>query len=125
MLPNFLFAESEVRKDGEGPVIPLGDTSGKLIQITLGITDTVEQESLEVLIFGSVDGAEWSAKPLISFPQKFYKGIYTVLLDLSQYPEVRFLQARFKTQRWGHWKTGPQFRFYVFAEVMDGAGHLA
>lgn len=121
MLPNFLFPESEVQKDGEGPAVPVGDAAGKLIQITLGITNTVEQESLEVLIFGSADGADWAARPLVSFPQKFYKGMYTILLDLAPTPDVRFLQARFKTQRWGHWKTGPQFRFYLFAEAMDTA----
>lgn len=118
MLPNFLFPESEVQKDGEGPVVPVEDAAGRLIQITLGITDTVEQESLEVLIYGSADGADWIAKPLVSFPQKFYKGVFTVLLDLSKAPEIQFLQAKYKTQRWGHWKTGPQFRFYVFAEPM-------
>ncbi len=118
MLPNFLFPEAEVQKDGEGLVLPVDDAAGKTIQITLGITDTVEQESLEVLVFGSADGADWTAKPITSFPQKFYKGVYTVLLDLSTMPDIRFLKIKYKAGRWGHWTSGPQFRFYVFAEVL-------
>jgi hypothetical protein len=119
MLPNFLFPESEVQKDGEGTVVPLGDAAGKTIQLTLGITDAVEQESLEVSIFGSADGTAWTPKPIISFPQKFYKGVYTILLDLSQTPDVQFLKLKYKTGRWGHWTSGPQFRFYVFAEILN------
>jgi len=118
MLPNFLLPESEVQKDGEGPALSVEDAAGRTIQITLGITDVVEQESLEVAVYGSPDGTEWNAKPLASFPQKFYKGIYTLLIDLGQSPEVQFLRVRFKAARWGHWTSGPQFRFYVFAEVL-------
>jgi hypothetical protein len=79
----------------------------------------VEQASLDVNIFGSADGTEWTAKPLLAFPQKFYKGLYTVLLDLSATPDVRFLKVKYKPARWGHWTTPPQFRFYVFAEVLS------
>ena len=119
MLPNFLLPETEVQKDGEGPALPVDDAVGKTIQLTLGITEVIEQESLEVHIFGSTDGAEWMPKPLISLPQKFYKGISTILLDLSQTPDIRQLKARYKVGRWGHWTTTPQFRFYLFAEILS------
>jgi hypothetical protein len=119
MLPNFLFPETEVQKDGEGPAIPVEEAAGKTLQLTLGITDVVEQESLDLHVFGSADGAEWTAKPLISFPQKFYQGVYTVLLDLSQFPDVRHLKVKYKPNRWGHWTDPPKFKFYVFAEVLS------
>lgn len=118
MLPNFLFPETEVDKDGEGPVVPVGDAAGRMIQLTLGVTDTVEQESLDVFVYGSPDGTEWPAKPLCTFPQKFYTGVSTVLLDLSQNPEVQYLRMKYKGTRWGHWTTGPRFRFYLFAEPL-------
>jgi hypothetical protein len=119
MLPNFLFPETDVQKDGEGPVVPVEDAAGKTMQVTLGITDAIEQESLEVAVYGSVNGTDWPAKPLVSFPQKFYKGLYTILLDLAQTPDVRFINIKYKMGRWGHWTTGPRFKFYVFAEVLS------
>ena len=119
MLPNFLFPETSVQKDGEGPVVPVEDAAGKTIQLTLGITDVVEQESLEIAIYGSGDGTNWTAKPLVSFPQKFYKGTFTLLLDLAQTPDVKFLKLKYKTGRWGHRTSPPQFTFYVFAEVLN------
>ena len=118
MLPNFLFPETTVDKDGEGPVVPLEDAAGKTIQLTLGITDVIEQESLEVAVYGSTDGANWLPKPLISFPQKFYSGTYTLILDLSETPAAQFLKLKYKTGRWGHWTTPAQFKFYVFGEVL-------
>jgi hypothetical protein len=116
MLPNFVFPETEVRKDGEGPAVPVEDAAGKTLQLTLGITEVVEQESLEVAVHGSADASAWTAKPLASFPPKFYTGVHTVLLDLSATPDIQFLQVKYKASRWGHWTTGPVFRFYVFAE---------
>jgi hypothetical protein len=116
MLPNFLFPEQAVTKEGEGPSLPLEDAAGKPIQVTLGITDIVEQESLDVAIYGSASGIEWGAKPLTAFPQKFYKGISTILLDLSSTPDVAHLKVKYKPSRWGHWTNGPMFKFYVFAE---------
>lgn len=121
MLPNFLFPEQAVGKDGEGPPVAIEGSSGRMLQLTLGITDVIEQESLEVLVFGSASGIEWGAKPLLSYPQKFYKGIYTVLLDLGATPEIAHLKVKYKVNRWGHWTTPPMFKFYVFAEPLAAA----
>lgn len=118
MLPNFLFPEAEVQKDGEGLAVPVEDAAGQTLQLTLGVTDITEQSSLDVMVFGSADGAAWSAKPLVSYPQKFYKGVYTMLLDLSEAPETRHLKVKYKAARWGHWTTPPTVNFYVFAEQL-------
>ncbi|HEX8986154.1 MAG TPA: hypothetical protein VF767_11990, partial [Bryobacteraceae bacterium] len=88
MLPSFLLPEAVIREDGEGPVIGLGPSQGKPLLLTLGITRIIEQESLDVSIWGSADNADWGAKPLASFPQKFYCGTYQFLLDLSERPDV-------------------------------------
>jgi hypothetical protein len=53
MPPNFLSPESIVKGDGVGPKIDLGVTRGKLLVLTLGITRIIEQESLEVSVWGS------------------------------------------------------------------------
>jgi hypothetical protein len=113
---NFLVPETQVQANGSGPALELGASAGQPILLTLGITKIVEQESLEVAVWGSADGQEWGSAPLIAFPQKFYDGTYSILLDLGKRPEVKFLQARWKVARWGVGSTQPMFRFYVFAE---------
>ena len=118
MLPNFLFPEQLVTSNSEGPALDISDRTGTVIQLTLGITDIVEQESLDVAVFGSVNGEEWGVKSLTTFPQKFYKGMYTILLDLTATPDIRFLKIKYTMNRWGHWTTGPAFKFFVFAEPL-------
>lgn len=118
MLPAFLLEETEIRTDGEGPPLAL-DHTGSTLQLTLGIIDIVEQESLDVSIFGSTDGETWSPKPIAQFPTKFYKGISTILLNLAATPDVRHLKVKYKPIRWGHWTDGPRFVFYVFAESLQ------
>jgi hypothetical protein len=113
---NFLVPETQVEKDGAGPALDLGSSAGGPIALNLGITKILEQESLDLSVWGSADGKEWGAKPLAAFPQKFYDGTYTILVDLSAHPEVRYLQARWKVARWGVGSTQPSFTFYVFAE---------
>jgi hypothetical protein len=116
MLPNFLLPEAVIREDGEGPEVSLGSSQGKPILLTLGITRIIEQESLDVSIWGSPDNSNWGTAPLISYPQKFYCGTYQLLLDLSQHPDVQYLRARYKVNRWGHGDPKPLFGVYLFAE---------
>ena len=118
---NFLVSETRVEADGAAPTLDLGPSAGRTLLLTLGITKIVEQESLDVAIWGSADGNDWGAKPLLAFPQKFYAGTYTLLLDLSAKPDVRRLQARWKVARWGVGSTKPMFTFYVFAEPASQA----
>jgi hypothetical protein len=113
MLPNFLLPETTARGGGTGPVIDL-EPADKVLIVTLGINRIVEQESLDVSLEGSADGQSW--KTLMRFPQKFYCGTYSMLLDLSQTPDVRQLRVEYKTNRWGRGEPQPLFGFYVFAE---------
>jgi hypothetical protein len=118
MLPVFLLPETTVREAGNGSELNLGESQGRTVLLTLGITRIIEQESLDVSIFGSADGNEWGTKPLISFPQKFYCGTYQILLDLTQHPDVKFLRVKWNAQRWGKGDSKPLFGFYVFAQEM-------
>lgn len=119
MLPAFLIPESLIREDGSGPAVPLGPAQGRLLLLTLGITRVIEQESLEVSIWGSPDGKDWGSKPLLVLPQKFYCGVYRFLLDLSERPELRFLQARWKVNRWGRGDPRPLFGVWMGAEEAE------
>ena len=113
MKPFFLVEEQEVTKNGAGPAVGLEGTL--LLEITLGITAIVEQQSLDLGIHGSTDGVEWTSKPLAAFPQKFYRGIYSILFDAAKHPEIRHIRAQWKVSRWGRGDLTPRFRFYVAA----------
>jgi hypothetical protein len=118
MLPQFLLPETTVREAGAGAEMALGDQQGGTLILTLGITRIIEQESLDISIWGSTDGSEWGAKPLVSFPQKFYCGTYQILLDLSSHPEVKCLRAKWQVNRWGKGEPKPLFGMYLFAQEM-------
>lgn len=117
MLPNFLLPEQTVRQNGSGPALELGQHAGNVLSITLGVNRIIEQESLDVSIWGSPDGENWGSKPLAAFPQKFYCGVYSLLVDLSGAPDVRFIRCDWKVSRWGRGEPTPLFGVYVFAEA--------
>lgn len=119
MLQNFILPETLVREDGTGPQFDVESSSGVTVVLTLGITRIIEQESLDLTLWGSVDGTDWGAAPLIAFPQKFYCGTYTLLLDLSRTPDVRFLRAQWKLNRWGRGEPKPLFAIYLFAQESE------
>jgi len=116
MLPNFLLPESIARADGIGPEIDLGSQRGRLLVLTLGITRIIEQESLEVSVWGSLDGYEWGQRPIAVFPPKFYCGLYSTLLNLASRPDLSYVRVQWKMSRWTKVENMPMFGFYVYAE---------
>ena len=118
MLPGFLLPETTIREAGTGEATDVAEFGGNVLLLTLGITRIIEQQSLDVSIWGSGDGKEWGAKPLISFPQKFYCGTYQILLDLTQHPDVKFLRTKWSVARWGKGDPKPLFGVYLFAQVV-------
>ena len=115
MRSEFLLPETIARDNGVGAEIALIET-GRSIQLTLGITRSMAQESLDVSIWGSPDGQRW--RQVAVFPQKFYCGTYSQDVDLTRHPDVRFLRAQWKMGRWRREETAPLFEFYVLA--VDG-----
>jgi hypothetical protein len=115
MLPQFLLPETVARQDGMGTEMPF---ERKIVQLTLGITRIIEQESLEVSVWGSAEGEQW--RPLVAFPQKSYCGSYSLVLDMTSQPDVQYLRAQWKMGRWtrglNHDERAPLFGFYVRAE---------
>jgi hypothetical protein len=119
MLPEFLLPETTVREAGTGPEIALGTEQGGTLILTLGITHIIEQESIDLSIWGSTDGSDWGARPLVAFPQKFYCGTYQVLLDLSEHSDIRYIRAKWQVNRWGKGDPKPLFAIYLFAQQME------
>jgi hypothetical protein len=100
-----------VSSKGDGPAVDIGGATNRVFLLTLDISDIIEQESLELSIFGSADGAAWDAKPLVTYPQEFYRGQYPLLLDLTAHPEVKFVRAHWDVARWGRGVETPRFEF--------------
>jgi hypothetical protein len=119
MFPEFLLPETTVREAGAGPEISLGNQQGAALILTLGITRIIEQESLDLSIWGSADGSDWGSGPLVSFPQKFYCGTYEMAIDLAQHPDVKYLRAKWELNRWGKGDSKPLFGIYLFVQVAD------
>jgi hypothetical protein len=114
MIDTFLVAEKTVvSAEGDGATVDVSGAAGSVFLLTLDITRIIEQESLEVSISGSVDGATWGAKPIVTFPQKFYCEESPLLLDLGAHPDVKFVRAHWEVARWGRGTETPMFEFSV------------
>ncbi len=116
MAPNSLLCETTARADGIGPVVEINAEIGTLLVVTLAITRIIEQGSIDVSIWGSPDKMNWGEKPLAVFPQRSYCGMYSVLLNLSARPEIKYVRAQWKMNRWTKRSPEPLFEFYVDAE---------
>lgn len=116
MLPQFLLPETTVREAGASSDLNIADQAGTTMILTLGITRIIEQESIDISIWGSADGADWGTKPLSSFPQKFYCGTYQIVLDLSDRPNIKYLRAKWQVNRWGKGDPKPLFGVYLFVQ---------
>jgi len=90
----------------------------RAVQVTLGITSSVEQQSIDVSIEGSTDGTTWLAKAVASFPQRFYAGTSALVFDLPSEPEIHFLRLRWYVNRWGRGSLQPHFGLYAVLEPL-------
>jgi hypothetical protein len=100
-----------VERPGSGTPFELGPLTGHRVLLVLRIEDIIEQEALHVSVWGSADGTNWGSKAVFWYPERFYCGVTPAALDLSQRPEIRFLQARWEAIRWGRGYPLPRFKF--------------
>lgn len=94
---------------GDSQPLDISEAESRIFLATLAVTSVIEQESIELSVFVSKDGATWETKPTASLPQKFYPGEYPMLVDLTSLPEVKFLRAHWEVVRWGRGTTTPKF----------------
>jgi len=109
-----------IEANGQSAALELGTWAGRPVLIVLRIDEVIEQESLHVSIWGSADGQAWGEKALFWFPEKFYRGATPAAIDLSQRPEIKFLQARWETNRWGRGYPRPYFKVAIEAQSLEG-----
>lgn len=112
-------AHTLVEASGEGEALEVPAGGPRLFVLRLDITEVIEQESLDLSIWGSADGRDWGSMPLLKFPQRFYRGSTQMVLDLKPLTEVRFVRAHWDLNRWGRGYPTPRFRFGVSARPAD------
>jgi len=122
MIDTFLItSKTVVSAKGDGPALDVSGCANRVFLVTLSITSIIEQESLDVSIYGSPDGAAWGAKSIVAFPQKFYCGESPLLLDLTAHPGVKFVRAHWEVARWGRGTETPMFEFCVMVKEVPAS----
>ena len=121
----FLLPETVARQDGTGSVLKVdSEFESRVVRLTLGITRIIAQENLDVSVWGSENGEYWQL--LLNFPQKFYCGTYSTVLNLTEHPNVKYLRAEWRMGRLIQEERAPLFEFYLLAgelrEVAANAG---
>jgi hypothetical protein len=102
-------ADTRMEASANGASFNISESATRTFLCRLTVTDQIEQESLDVSIWGSADGETWPKRPLLKLPQQFYRGTTKLVLDLSLRPEVKFIRARWDLNRWGRVAPTPMF----------------
>jgi hypothetical protein len=102
-------AGTQLTSSGDGQAHDIGSSATHTFMCSLVISDQIEQESVDISVWGSEDGQTWGKMPLLKIPQRFYRGETRQVLDLSARPEIRFLRAKWELVRWGRVAPHPMF----------------
>ena len=102
-------ASSKLEANGDGQPVEVSTSETHTFLCSLTITEQIEQESLDVSIWGSAGGQDFGKRPLLKIPQQFYSGTTKMVLDISSRPEVKFLRAKWELNRWGRVAPTPMF----------------
>jgi hypothetical protein len=111
--------QTRVEQNGEGQRFDVRSSATRTFLCKMEITDVIEQQSLDVAIWGSADGENWGAKPLLMLPQRFYRGVTRLVLDLTLNPDVKFIRAAWVLNRWGRVAPVPRFVFGLGLEEIS------
>ena len=106
-----LVPKSLSTSNGNGTAFEISAAENRVFLVSVEITWTQEQQALEVTLEWSADGAAWGQMAVL--PQQFYSGVAELALDLRKLPEVRWVRARWKLERWGRGSTTVECEFCV------------
>jgi hypothetical protein len=113
MEANLVEPGTRVESNGVGAPLDISSSHTRTFFLKLVITEVIEQQSLDLSIWGSADGQDWGKQPLLKAPQRFYAGETRMVLDLAMKPEVKFIRAQWDLNRWGRVAPTPMFVFGV------------
>jgi hypothetical protein len=102
-------ANTKLESNATGAFCDISDSATRTFFCVLTIAEQIEQESLDVAIWGSPDGQEFGKNPLLKLPQQFYRGTCKMVLDVSLKPDVKFIRAKWELNRWGRVAPEPMF----------------
>jgi hypothetical protein len=105
LIPN----DTLVKESGFGAPVDSRASQTRTFFCVMNITDQIEQESVDVSIWGSADGENWGRHPILKLPQQFYRGETRAVLDLTLVPEINFIRAGWDLNRWGRVAPLPMF----------------
>lgn len=114
MRPFVLLPEETVRENGHSSEVALGPFRGSVLHITLTITRMMEQQTLELILWGSSSGADWNV--LATLPHRHYCGVYHDTIDLTEHPEVSLLRVEWRLRSWSHTASSRLVTFSLAAE---------
>ena len=98
-----------LQENGHGEAVDIRASSTRTFYCTMLIREQIEQESVDVSIWGSADGESWGTQPLLRLPQQFYRGETRAVLELALVPEVNFIRSGWDLNRWGRVAPLPMF----------------
>jgi hypothetical protein len=108
---------TRLTENGDGEPCEISSSQTRTFLCSIVISDQIEQESIDVSIWGSADGQNWGTKPLLKMPQRFYRGETRQILDLSHRPEIRFVRAKWEVARWG--RVAPHAMFVIRCSLSE------
>ncbi len=95
--------------NGSGDAVNVQTSATRTFFCIMIIREQIEQESVDVAIWGSVDGENWGTQPFLKLPQQFYRGETRAVLELALVPEINFIRAGWELNRWGRVAPAPMF----------------
>lgn len=98
-----------LKENGHGKAVDIRSSATRTFYCAMMIREQIEQESVDVSIWGSADGENWGTHPLLKLPQQFYRGETRAVLELTLVPEVNFIRAGWDLNRWGRVAPSPMF----------------
>jgi hypothetical protein len=110
---NLIPLDTTLEENGAGETFDIGASSTRTFFCVMLITDQLEQESIDLSIWGSPDGQNWGTHPILKLPQRFYRGETRAVLELVLRPDVKFIRAKWDLNRWGRVAPLPMFRVGV------------
>jgi hypothetical protein len=117
--------DTRLTANGEGQPYEIAASETRTFLCSMFIEDQLEQESVDISVWGSADGQEWGKMPLLKMPQRFYRGETRQILDLTLKPEVRFLRAKWELARWGRVAPHPMFVLGFHLTEVPAFSHAA